>query len=397
MELSLFIEHQCNLRCSYCYTGEKFNRRMTRETLQLAVALALATPGAHLDVSFFGGEPLIHLDFVRECVAYVEAEVARLPAPRPTLRFLMNTNATLIDEAAITLFTSRRFTVFVSLDGPREVHDQHRVDAGGRGSFDKTLAGIRRLRAAGIPFQIMVVFGASSAERLGDALHEALPLGAEKILFSANYRDDWNEAGFAGLRRGLDAAAEVWAEQVRVGQVVPLEPIHTKILSHLKSGIPRASRCSIAGRELTVAPSGRIYPCPQMVGEDNDMELVIGHVETGIDRKRVAELQGQKEASLETCASCELFTRCQNQCGCRHIALSGRLGHISATLCETEAAYVDCADRIAERLFAEGCEGFIDYYYRRKWEPAAGATLVPLRRNRDGLPAESVESSSGLP
>jgi uncharacterized protein len=387
MELSLFVEHQCNLRCSYCYTGEKFNRRMSRETMERAVALALATPGPELDVSFFGGEPLIHLDFLRECVEHVECEVAKLPAPAPRLRFILNTNATLIDDPAIGLLRSRRFTVFVSLDGPRDVHDLHRVHAGGRGSFDKTLAGISRLREAKVPFQIMVVFGADTGARLGDAIAQALPLGAEKIILSANYRDTWSDAAYASLRRGLAAAAQVWAREVRHGRVVPLEPLHTKILSHIKSGIPRASRCSLAGREITVAPSGRIYPCPQMVAEDDDPELVIGHVDTGVDRERVARLQAQKEASLEVCASCELVTRCQNQCGCRHVALSGRLGQITETLCETESAYIDAADEVAEELFAESCAPFVDYYYRRIWTPAEGATLVTLRRNRDAQDA----------
>jgi uncharacterized protein len=387
MELSLFIEHQCNLRCSYCYTGEKFNQRMPRETMERAVALALSMPSPELDVSFFGGEPLIHLDFVRECVEHAEAEVAKLPAPRPRVRFILNTNATLIDDAAIELLRSRRFTVFVSLDGPRDVHDRHRIDAGGRGSFDKTAAGIARLREAKIPFQIMLVFGADTAERLGDAVAEALRLGAEKIILSTNYRDHWDEPAYAALQRGLADAGRIWADAVRSGHVVPLEPLHTKILSHIKSGIPRASRCSLAGREITVAPSGRIYPCPQMVGEDRDPELVIGHVDSGIDPERVARLRAEKEASLETCASCELVSRCHNQCGCRHVALSGRLGVITETLCETESAYIDAADAIAEQLFGERSLPFIDSYYRRSWEPAPGAMLVTLRRSRDAAEA----------
>jgi len=367
MELTLFVDHQCNLRCSYCYTGEKFDRAMSRETMRRAVALALAAPTRHLDVSFFGGEPLIRLDFLRETVEHVERAVAELPEPRPSLRFILNTNATLIDDAAIELMKDRCFTVFVSLDGPKDVHDRHRLNVVGKGSF---------------AFQLMLVFGPDTGRRLGDALSLALGLGAKRVQLSANYRADWTDADIEELRIGLDQAGDAWMRQFREGSVTPVEPLHSKILSHLKGGIPCPSRCLLGDRELTVAPSGRLYPCPQMVGEDDDETLSIGHLDGGLDRDKIAALGRQKDRSLDTCSSCDLYARCQSQCGCRHVALSGELGRITATLCEIEAAYIDAADRVAETLHGEGSTAFDDYYYRRDWQPAAGAALVPLRLSR---------------
>jgi len=382
MELTLFVDHACNLRCTYCYNGEKLQRPMSTETMQRAVALALATRPRHLDVSFFGGEPLMRLDFLREAVEHVEREIAALPEPRPSLRFILNTNGTLIDDDAIVLMSGRRFTVFVSVDGPADVHDRHRLNVVGGGSHSRALAGVRRLREARIPFQIMVVYGAATAARLGDALIELLPIGAEKILLNANYRDDWSDASLAALREGLAAAAHVWAERARGGALVPVEPFHTKILSHLQGGTPCGSRCVLGNGELTVTPKGRLYPCPQMVGEDDSDAHVIGDLERGVDLARAAALRAQKERSLETCASCELFARCQNQCGCRHVAASGQLGEITAVLCELEAASIEAADQVAEELVAEQVPAFVEYYYRRTWKPAPGAELVPLGRRR---------------
>ncbi len=383
MELTLFVDHQCNLRCTYCYNGDKFNRTMNLETMRAAVRLALEAPGRELDVSFFGGEPLLHTSFIRQTIAHVENAVAALPGARPSLRFILNTNATLVDAEAIELLRSRRFTVFASIDGPRDVHDRNRVDAGGKGSFDKVLTGVRRLREARVPFQIMVVFGVDTAGSLGDALREVLPLGAEKIQLNADYRDDWTEGSIAALRRGLKAAGDAWMELFRAGKALPVAPLHGKILSHLKAGLPCPSRCQLGGREFTVAPSGRIYPCPQMVGEDAEHELVIGHVRSGIDARALAALESQKAAAESSCQGCELAARCQSQCGCRQVALTGRLGKITRVLCETESAYIDAADRVAETLVAEQCPAFIDYYYRRRWEPAEGAKPIALRRARD--------------
>jgi uncharacterized protein len=382
MELTLFVDHQCNLRCTYCYNGDKFKRAMDLETMRAAVRIATRSPGTQLDVSFFGGEPLLRLPFLKQTVAHVARLHSRLPEPRPSLRFLLNTNATLIDDEAIELLRSQRFTVFVSIDGPRDVHDRCRVDAGGKGSFDKVLAGVDKLRQAKLPFQIMLVFGAQNAARLGEAVRTLLPLGAEKIQLNANYRDDWDDASIAALRRGLEAAGDAWVDWFRAGKALPLAPLHSKILSHIRAGLPCPSRCRLGGNELTVAPSGRIYPCAQMVGEDTEDELVIGDVRNGIDPGALAALEQQKAQSLATCERCELFDRCQSQCGCRHVALTGRLGKLTAILCETESAYIDAADRVAETLVAEDCRTFIDYFYRRAWQPAEGAKLVTLRRAR---------------
>jgi len=108
--------------------------------------------------------------------------------------------------------------------------------------------------------------------------------------------------------------------------------------------------------------------------------MVIGHVDTGLDRDALERLQTAKERSSSSCDPCALRHRCQSRCGCRHLALSGELGVITETLCETEAAFIDEADRVAELLFAEQCPTFVDFYYRRKWVATQGSVLVNLRR-----------------
>ncbi|MCC6214865.1 MAG: radical SAM protein [Polyangiaceae bacterium] len=382
MELVFFVDHQCNLRCTYCYTGEKATRTMSVDTMRAGVALALRAPPPHLDVAFFGGEPLLRLELLRATIAHVEAEVAALGPRAPSLRFLLNTNATLVDDEVVALFAPPRVsTAFVSLDGPRHVHDRHRVNAAGRGSFDDVMVGLSRLRAGGVAFQLMVVVTPATAPDLGATLRHALTLGATKIQLNADHSATWDAAALAGLRAGLEAAGEVWADAFRGGQAPRVEPLHTKILGHVKGGVPCPSRCLLGGDELTVTPSGRLYPCPQMVAEDRGGELVLGHVATGVDPARQRALQAQKDEALEICGECDLQARCQSHCGCRHVASSGRLGRITETLCDLEGEWIAAADRVAEAMFAERVPAFLDFYYRKAWAPATGARLIQLRRS----------------
>jgi uncharacterized protein len=380
MELTLFVDHQCNLRCTYCYNGEKFSRRMSTDVMRKAAALALRSARGELVVAFFGGEPLLHPDFIAETVDHFERE-ARRAAPGLALAFVMNTNGTLIDDRAIRMMSApRRFLVNVSLDGAPEVHDRVRLTAGGKGTFDAVARGLARLRAASIPFQLLSVVTPEGAGRLGRTVRTALDLEPEKAQLSVDYRAPWTEASIGELREGLRDAGDEWMKTFRAGKAIPLNPMHGKILAHLHGGMPCASRCLLGNGEVTVAPSGRLYPCGQMVGEDSDAALVIGEVETGIDPGRVGGLQAARDRIDETCGACELRDRCQSQCGCRHVALTGELGKVTAALCETEAAFIDEADRIAETLHAERCPAFLSYYYERAWGMAPGAKLVTLRR-----------------
>ncbi|MCU0693933.1 MAG: SPASM domain-containing protein, partial [Polyangiaceae bacterium] len=169
----------------------------------------------------------------------------------------------------------------------------------------------------------------------------------------------------------------------RAGAALPLEPMHTKIFTHLKGGIPCPSRCMLGGTEMTVTPTGRIYPCAQMVGEATGGELVIGHVDYGMQLDKIRELQ-RLEARVETTGEpCAIRERCQSHCGCRHVALTGKLGEITATLCELEAAFIGAADAVAGQLFQEKCQTFLDLYYRKSWVPARGCVLTQLRRSRN--------------
>jgi len=384
VELTLFVDHQCNLRCSYCYTGEKFSRPMSSATMGKAVALALEQGDAELGVSFFGGEPLLQVDFLRETIEQVERAVAALPAPHPGVHFYLNTNGTLIDDEVIALFAPpRRAAVFVSVDGDRPTHDRFRINRAGKGSYDGVMAGLAKLREASIPFEIASVVTTASASELGSTIRSLLPLGAAKIHLAANWRDEWTSEAVAALAIGLDDASNAWMDWFRAGKQLPINPLHTKILTHLKGGMPCPSRCQLGSHEICVSPAGRIYPCAQMVGEDTDHGLVIGHVDEGVDDAARQRLQQAKEQVGEICQSCELRDRCQSDCGCQQLALTGRLGQITEALCELETAFIEAADHVAETLHTEGCEAFIDFYYKRSWTAAAGGKLTQLRRARD--------------
>jgi radical SAM protein with 4Fe4S-binding SPASM domain len=219
-----------------------------------------------------------------------------------------------------------------------------------------------------------------SARHLGDTTRALFELGSGQVVLTPDLRAPWTADSIAELHAGLRDAGETWKAFFRRGRAILFEPLHGKILTHLKEGIPCPERCTLAGRSFAVAPSGRLYACGQMIGEDGDDRLAIGTVDAGFDPERVAQLQQRRDRVEKTCAPCSLRERCQSRCGCRHLALTSELGQINQTLCEIEESFILAADEVASTLMAEKCSTFLATYYPRAHRPAEVARLTRMRR-----------------
>lgn len=388
MELTLFTDHQCNLRCTYCYTGEKASRRMPLDVAEQALALVLDPPPPALRVALFGGEPMLHMPYVRELVALVQQRCA---AARVPLSWTVNTNATRLDDEQADFLAELGAHVYVSLDGEQALHDAFRVYGAGQGSYDRVIEGIARLRSRRVPFELVAVVSPRGARRLARTVAELTSHGPRAVHLSIDYTAEWEESSLADLRSGYAAVADLLLERYRRGEVVAITSFDEKIVSHV-AGSAKASRCAFGVKELAVAPSGNLYTCAQAVKEDRDTRYVIGNVEQGIDWGKVRALRAQKERVDEACSGCGLQDRCANQCGCRQMALSGELGVVTELLCETEEALVAAADRVAETLWAEQNPAFIQRFYQQRWRSAGDVSmergqLVTLRRRADSVTA----------
>ena len=378
MELSLIVDHACNLRCTYCYTGEKIRRAMTPEVGYRAIDLALQSRPVRLDLSFFGGEPLLHPDLLELLSRYALDRAGATP-----VRVVLCTNGTLVDEHTTDWIRSLPdCAALVSLDGPEDVHDRHRVDAYGSGTYHRARAGARWLMEAGAAVTSVAVVSPESAGRLGETVRGLLALGGQRIVLAPNYGAQWAASALQACATGIGDAADEWMQHLRGNGRQLLEPLAVKILGHLYGGTPCPAKCQLAGKEFAVAPSGHIYPCAQLVGEDADERYVIGDVMRGIDRGALARLQATKDRVAEYCGDCDARTRCDGMCGCKHVMATGEMGRVSGEFCDIENLFIDAADRVGGTLHAEGCAAFRAIFYEQRWLPAPGAELVTLRSRR---------------
>ncbi|MEA2849174.1 MAG: uncharacterized protein QOG78_4455 [Rhodospirillaceae bacterium] len=174
----------CNINCTYCYLPDRDNKHVIAQSTVARLFSEIFASGwscPEITVVWHAGEPLVvPVSFYREAFAAIE-----LMRPKSVIvKHSFQTNGMLIDAQWCRLFLEWNVGVGVSIDGPRELHDRHRKTRSGKGTFDKTLAGIRCLRANGVPFHVISVLSRDSLAMPDELLDFYLSEGIDQICFN---------------------------------------------------------------------------------------------------------------------------------------------------------------------------------------------------------------------
>jgi len=360
MRVSLFLNHACNLRCAYCYNGDKFSRRMPWEVARLGVELALAQPGSKHRVSFFGGEPLMEMPLIKRVMEHC---VQRAEQTGVELYHLVVTNAVLLDEDKLRYLLDHDVYVALSVDGCQRAHDATRPYADGSSSYHRVSANARRLLAERPGNKVIAVIDPLNVDWLGDSFDALLDMGARNLSMNVNYEGEWEEPERARFEEALHDLGDRYIAAYREGTAFTLNMFDSKIVTHLKLGYADRDRCDFGCEEVAVSPRGRLYPCDRLVGMDERDEVIIGDVHGGIDPVRRDALIAEKNLVLGDCTDCAVVHRCMHWCGCVNHAMTGSVGGVAGLLCWFEQRMIEQSDRVAAVLFEEENPGFIQRFY----------------------------------
>ncbi len=375
LTLTLCLTHDCNLRCRYCYAGRKYRHAMSQQVAARAIDIALAEAlrtCTGLDISFFGGEPLLEWELLQWCTRYLRehADVSRLPvAPR----FAITTNMTLLTEQKLEWLAEQGFLIGLSLDGSPAMHNINRRFASGEGSHAATLPALAWLNAhPKVRSRAICVVTPSNAHLLAEgvswmAAHYDGPIGLNFDYWS-RWTDEQFEVLAAQYREMMRRVADSYRGAGEGGpRPMRVESVRSKILSHLRSREGDADKpcvhCRIGEREIAVTVDGNFFPCSRLVGEGDAPELNFGNVQEGINRAKQLAIIATRGNVTPECLSCSLRHRCLNTCGCTNRAASGYLNRVSPFLCCLERLCIEEADAMAEALYAERCPAFMEEFY----------------------------------
>ena len=364
LTLTLCLTHDCNLRCRYCYAGRKYAHAMSQETAEKALDLALAEAqrtGRNLDISFFGGEPLLEWPLLRHCCTYLQQK-AEESATR--IRFGITTNGTLLTRDKLEWMAGRDFLVGLSIDGSPAMHNTNRRFADGHGSHELAAEALGLLACfPHLRSKVICVVNPANCIHLREGVRWLHDHYHGPIALNFDYWSEWTDAQFESLTQELEGMVSDITDSYRVGQPMRVEAIDGKIRSHLYAGKEFCNHCRIGEQEIAVSVDGKLFPCSRMVGVGDEPEITFGDVRSGIDRAKQHYYIATRGNATPECRICTLRHRCTNTCGCTNYAGTGTINHVSPFLCNLQQTLIRLADSMAETLYQEKNSVFMDKFY----------------------------------
>ena len=357
--LCLHIAHDCNLKCQYCFAeeGEYHGRRalMSFEVGKKALDFLVASSGSrvNLEVDFFGGEPLMNWQVVKDLVAYGRSLEE---AHHKKFRFTLTTNGVLLDDEIIDFANREMANIVLSVDGRKAVHDRMRPLAGGQGSYDLVIPKFKKVAESRnqTNYYVRGTFTHFNKDFAADVLHLA-DLGFQQISVepvvapeSADYA--LVSSDIPELLAEYDRLAAEMVRRSKEGR--GFQFFHFMI--DLKGGpcvYKRLSGCGSGTEYLAVTPWGDLYPCHQFVGQE---DFLMGNVDDGITRTDIRErFKACNVYSKEKCKDCFAKFYCSGGCAANAYNFHGDINNVYDLGCALERKRVECAIMIKAALAGE--------------------------------------------
>ena len=349
--MCLLVTQDCNLRCKYCFAsaGEYHmhgSRLMSLETGKRALDWLVQKSGKRrsLEVDFFGGEPLMNFDVVRELVAYGRSLEQ---THDKQFKFTITTNAVALTDEMIDFFNREMHNVVLSIDGRPEVHDRMRPTPNGKGSYELMAPKALRLaKARGQrDYYVRGTYSAYNLDFANDVLHLA-DLGFEQISVEPVVADP--ACGYALTEDMLPALRDEYERLARIYVQRRREPGKWFNFFHfmvdLKGGPclkKRLTGCGAGNEYVAVTTDGDIYPCHQFVGREG---YRMGSVLDGSFDANIQRMFAENHVlNKEKCSKCWARFYCSGGCAANAQAFSGNIRTPYDMECELERKRLECA------------------------------------------------------
>ena len=348
--LCLHIAHDCNLACRYCFAKEgEYNQSkrelMSYEVGRRALDFLVENSGSrhNLEVDFFGGEPLMNFDVIKDLVKYgrsIEEEKNK------KFRFTLTTNGVLLNDEILDFANKEMSNLVLSIDGRREVHDKMRPFRGGQGSYDKIVDKFKHAADSRdqMNYYVRGTFTRNNLDFSEDVKHLA-DLGFEQISVEPVVAENTEEYAIREedipfILDQYDKLAVDLLERRKKGK--PVNFFHFMIdLTGGPCVAKRLSGCGSGTEYLSVTPTGELYPCHQFVGKD---EFKLGDVYTGITNTEVQnEFKLCNVYAKEKCRDCFAKFYCSGGCAANSFNFSGDINGAYDIGCELQKKRVEVA------------------------------------------------------
>ncbi len=357
--LCLHIAHDCNLACKYCFAGEgEYHGErglMSYEVGKRALDFLVENSGSrvNLEVDFFGGEPLMNWQVVKDLVAYGRS----LEEPHnKKFRFTLTTNGVLLDEETLEFANREMSNVVLSIDGRKEVHDVMRPARNKKGSYDLILPKFKEVAKARnqMNYYVRGTFTHYNLDFSKDVLHLAdegfKQISVEPVVAAPDMDYAIRKEDVPKLLEEYDILAKKILQYKKEGKGFNF--FHFMIdLEGGPCAAKRLSGCGSGTEYLAVTPWGDLYPCHQFVGNE---DFLMGNVFDGITRSQIQdEFKLCNVYAKKECKDCFAKFYCSGGCAANAYHLSGDINGVYDIGCQLQRKRVECAIMIKTAIAEE--------------------------------------------
>lgn len=358
--LCLHIAHDCNLGCKYCFAeeGEYHGRRalMSFEVGKKALDFLIANSGSrrNLEVDFFGGEPLMNWEVVKQLVEYGRLQEE---AHNKKFRFTLTTNGVLLNDEIMEFCNREMSNVVLSLDGRKDVNDFMRPTRNGRGSsYDIIVPKFQKFAKsrAGKDYYVRGTFTRNNLDFSEDVKHFADlgfdQMSIEPVVSAPEDPYSIREEDLPGILEEYDKLAVEYIKRKKEGNGFNF--FHFMIdLNQGPCVAKRLSGCGSGTEYLAVTPWGDFYPCHQFVGQE---EFLMGNVDAGIVNTAIRdEFKLCSVYAKDKCRDCFARFYCSGGCAANSYHFHGCITDAYDIGCEMQKKRIECAIMIKAALADE--------------------------------------------
>lgn len=347
--LCLHVAHTCNLNCSYCFAsqGKYHGERaiMSFDVGKRALDFLVENSGdrRNLEVDFFGGEPLMNWQVVKDLVAYarsIEKDAGK------NFRFTLTTNGVLLDDEVTDFCNREMHNVVLSLDGRKEVNDRFRVDVAGNGSYDRIVPNFQRFVAkrGDKSYYMRGTYTHYNTNFTNDLFHMAdlgfTELSMEPVVCAPGDPCALTEEDFPVLCEQYEILAKDMLRRWREGK--PITFYHYMVdLKHGPCIYKRVTGCGSGTEYMAVTPWGELFPCHQFVG---DPKYSLGNIWDGVTNAAVqGEFRACNAYSRPDCKDCWARLYCSGGCAANSYHATGSIGGVYEYGCRLFKKRMECA------------------------------------------------------
>lgn len=358
--MCLHIAHDCNLRCKYCFastgdfgTGRKL---MPFETGKAAIDFLLekSVGRENLEVDFFGGEPLMNFQVVKDIVSYARSKEQEYGKH---FNFTITTNGMLLNDDTIDYINKEMYNVVLSIDGRKEVNDRMRARVDGSGSYDKILPNFKKLveKRGDKEYYVRGTYTKYNLDFAEDVLHlyEAGfdQISVEPVMEDPKVEYALTEEDLDTIYKEYDRLADKISEIKKNGKFINF--FHFMIdLDQGPCVVKRLRGCGSGNEYVSITPDGDIYPCHQFVGHE---EYKMGNLHDGTFNEEIKkEFAGCHVYSKPACQECWARFYCSGGCNANNYIYNGDIHKVYELSCRIQRKRLECAILLKVSEMMEG-------------------------------------------